>query len=96
MTQEQLQVSRSQLRPLLIIKALRGRSFTGMSNAELTLKLDEHKSNISRALDVLIHAGFVEQLENGLYALSTEILSIATQHAREVNNINLKIQEINN
>lgn len=91
-----MSISKSQLRPLLILKALKGRSFTGMSNSEIADLLGEDRSQISRSLNVLIHTGFVEQLSNDLYALSTEMLSIATQHAREVQAINAKIQEINN
>lgn len=89
-------VSQSQLRPLLIIKVLRGKSFTGVSNKEIAIALNVDQSQTIRALNVLIHAGFVEKLSNGLYALSTEMLNIATRHAREVQAINAKIQEINN
>lgn len=89
-----MSVSQSQLRPLLIIKAMKGRSFTGISNKELADTLNEDPSQITRALATLIHAGFVEQLDNNLYALSTEILAIAQRHTREVTGINSKIQEI--
>ncbi|UNM95689.1 MarR family transcriptional regulator [Ignatzschineria rhizosphaerae] len=90
------EVSQSQLRPLLIIKAMKGRSFTGISNVEIASKIGSTPSSVSRAINVLIHAGFVEQLDNGLYALSTEALNIATSHAREVQAINAKLAEINN
>lgn len=90
-----MKVSDSQLRPLLIIKEMKGRSFTGISNVELANKLKTTPSSISRSINVLVHAGFVEQLSNGLYALSTEILNIATHHAREVQTINAKLAEIN-
>ncbi|PWD89576.1 IclR family transcriptional regulator [Ignatzschineria cameli] len=88
-------ISKSQLRPLLIIEALKGRSFTGMSNSEIASVIGEDRSQVARSLHVLIHAGFVEQLPNELYALSTKILNIATSHAREVQAINQKLAEIN-
>lgn len=90
-----MKVSQSQLRPLLIIKAMKGRGFTGVSNKELSEKLNEPPSAISRTINVLERAGFVERLDNGLYALSVEMLNIATSHAREVQTINAKLAEIN-
>lgn len=90
-----MKVSPSQLRPLLIIKVLRGRSFTGVSNSEIAKVLNEDPSQTIRALNVLIHAGFAEQLSNGFYALSSEVIGIATQHMRDVNSMQAKINELN-
>lgn len=90
-----MSISQSQLRPLLIIKEMKGRSFTGISNVELAKKLKTTPSSITRSINVLVHVGLVERLSNGLYALSTEMLNIATNHAREVAAINAKLAEIN-
>lgn len=90
-----MKISKSLLRPLLIIKILRGRTFTGVSNAEISKILNEDPSQVTRALNALIHAGFVERLGNGLYALSSELVGIATQHMRDVNSLQAKINELN-
>lgn len=68
-------------RALRILKAMRGATFTGVSNAELAKALGETAPNVSRALDVLVDEGFAVRLDNGRYAHSIALLQIAQAHA---------------
>ncbi|MDE4029510.1 helix-turn-helix domain-containing protein, partial [Glaesserella parasuis] len=58
-------------RALRILKALKGRTLTGLSNKELADRLNESPVNITRSLQALIAEGLVVKLEEtGRFALS--------------------------
>jgi DNA-binding IclR family transcriptional regulator len=76
-------------RVLQILMAMRGTTFTGVSNIELSKATGEAPPNITRALQVLVDEGFVTRLDNGRYAHSISLLQIAQAHASHT----LRLQE---
>ena len=80
-------------RALHILTALRGATFTGVSNAELAKALGDTPPNISRSLDVLIDEGFVVRLDNGRYAHSIKLLQLAQAHADHAARLQQRITE---
>lgn len=68
-------------RVLRILRALRGATFTGVSNTEICAATNESPSNVTRALQVLVDEGFVTRLDSGRYAHSIGLLQIAQAHA---------------
>jgi DNA-binding IclR family transcriptional regulator len=90
MTQASQQSTRRALR---VLKALRGATFTGVSNVELAKALGETPPNISRSLDVLVDEGFVVRLDNGRYAHSIALLQIAQAHADHAARLQQRLTE---
>lgn len=83
-------------RALRIISALKGRTFSGVSNKELAEAIGDSAVNVSRTLKVLIEEGFVVKLtETGRFALSMRVLQIAEAHCRETEKIQARMTEIN-
>ena len=82
-------------RIMRIVKALKGRSFTGLSNNELATAIDESPANVTRACQAMIDEGFVEKLSNGRFALSTAFLQVAVAHQREMSGVIDRVGEIN-
>ncbi|MDO9758731.1 MarR family transcriptional regulator [Glaesserella parasuis] len=71
-------------RALRILKALKGRSLTGLTNKELAEAINDTPVNVSRALTLLEDEGFVQRLDTGAYALSVQCLQIAVTYHREL------------
>ncbi|MGE4404461.1 helix-turn-helix domain-containing protein [Pseudomonas sp.] len=84
----------SALRVLRALKALRGHTLTGLSNAELAKALGESPANITRYMDTLIEAGFATRLETGRFAPSIGFLQYAMATAEELNRGAARIHEI--
>ncbi|EPO8089463.1 helix-turn-helix domain-containing protein [Pseudomonas aeruginosa] len=84
----------SALRVLRALKALRGHTLTGLSNAELAKALGESPANITRYMDTLIEAGFATRLETGRFAPSIGFLQYAMATAEELNRGAARINEI--
>ncbi|WP_312481068.1 helix-turn-helix domain-containing protein [Stutzerimonas nitrititolerans] len=84
----------SALRVLRVLKALRGHTLTGLSNAELAKALGESPANITRYMDTLIEAGFATRLETGRFAPSIGFLQYAMATAEELNRGAARINEI--
>ena len=80
-------------RALRILKALRGATFTGISNSEIAKSLGLSPSNVSRSLEVLIEEGFVIRLDNGRYAHSVSLLQIAQAHADHTLRLQARMSE---
>ena len=82
-------------RALRILKALKGRTFIGLSNKELADALNESPVNITQALKVLIDEGMVEKSEEtGRFSLSILTLQIAETHRREHEKMQNKLKEL--
>ena len=77
-----------------ILKALKGVSLTGISNIDLAKNLNESPANITRAAQALIDEGMIIKLDNGRYALSIQMLQIATSHSLEISNMTNKLSEM--
>jgi DNA-binding IclR family transcriptional regulator len=80
-------------RALRVLKALKGATFTGVSNGELAKALNESPSNITRSLEVLIQEGFVVRLDNGRFAHSIALLQIAQAHADHTARLQQRMSE---
>lgn len=81
-------------RALRIIKALKGKSTSGVSNKALAEALSESPVNISRALAILVDEGFVTKLDNGLYALSVQLTQIAMSHLGEIDKAQSRLDQL--
>jgi len=84
----------SALRVLRALKALRGHTLAGLSNAELAKALGESPANITRYMDTLIEAGFATRLDTGRFAPSIGFLQYAMATAEELNRGAARINEI--
>ncbi len=82
-------------RALRIIKALQGKTFSGVSVTELATALDTRSSNICRDLNDLASEGFVEKRGDGRYQLSISLLQIAQSHHSETERLQQRIHEYN-
>jgi DNA-binding IclR family transcriptional regulator len=80
-------------RALRVLKALRGATFTGLSNTDVAKALGETPSNVSRSLAVLVEEGFVLRLDNGRYAHSVALLQIAQAHADHTARLQARMSE---
>ena len=76
-----------------MLKALKGHSFTGISNKELAEQLDVSPAHISRDLDDLITEGLVTKLDNGRFAHSVQMLQIAQAYSNQVARLQAQISE---
>lgn len=82
-------------RALRVLKALKGKTLTGLSNKELADRLEESPVNITRALKVLIDEGLVVKLEEtGRFALSIQMLQIAVTHQRDTEKMQARMAEM--
>lgn len=79
---------------LKVLKALRGYSLQGISNQDLAKQLNESPSQIYRALQTLIAAGFAKQEDNGLYSIGNSMIQIAKSHYEEIQRAEARIAEI--
>jgi DNA-binding IclR family transcriptional regulator len=82
-------------RVLRALKALKGHTVTGLSNAELAHLTQDSPCNISRAMQALIEEGLAVKLENGRFAHSVGMLQIAQAHAEHMARLTDRMQEIN-
>jgi DNA-binding IclR family transcriptional regulator len=77
-----------------ILRALKGRSLTGLRNKDLAAAAGLSPPEVTRVCAVLIEEGFVTQSETGAYSLSVSLLQIAAAHASEVGSAMSRIQEL--
>lgn len=79
---------------LRVLKALKGHSLQGVSNAQLARGLGLSASFVSRAMDTLEAEGLATRLPSGHYALSAAALGIAVAHAEEMAHAGARIHEL--
>ena len=84
----------SALRVLRALRALRGHTLTGLSNAELAKALGESPANITRYMDTLIAVGFATRLDTGRFAPSVAFLQYAMATAEELQRAQARITEL--
>ncbi len=82
-------------RVLRVLKALKGHTFTGLSNNDLAKALGESPANITRYMATLIEAGLATKLDTGRFAPGIALLQIAQAHANEMATAQNRINEIN-
>lgn len=82
-------------RVLKVLKALKGQSFSGISNKELAENLGVSPAQISRDLDDLMTEGLVMKLDNGRFAHSIQMLQIAQAYSNQVARLQEQISETN-
>lgn len=87
-------VNETALRVLRVMKALKGHSLHGLSNAELAKALDESPANITRYMATLIEAGLATKLDTGRFAPGIALLQIAQAHANEMDRARRRMDEI--
>lgn len=88
-------MAESTIRTLKIIKIMAGKSLTGMPLKAIAKAANNTPVNCHRSLADLIQEGFVIQLDNQNYALSTACLGIATAHQLEIGQAQDRINSIN-
>ncbi|WP_207848914.1 MULTISPECIES: helix-turn-helix domain-containing protein [unclassified Pseudomonas] len=81
-------------RVLRVLKALKGHTVTGLSNAELAQLVGDSPSNVTRAVQVLIEEGLAVKLDNGRFAHSIAMLQIAQSHAEHMARVTGRLHEI--
>lgn len=86
-------MSNSAIRALRVLKALTG-CFNGISNTELSQRLNETPTNITRALQDLISEGLVIKLENGCFSQSVKMAQMAVAHLEAMNRAEARFQEL--
>lgn len=79
---------------LIILKAMRGHTLTGISLSQLVEKLGEKPSQVYRGLQTLMKQGFVQQDQHDLYYLSTAFVAIAKAHDKELEIVQARIDEV--
>lgn len=82
-------------RVLRLLKALKGHTVTGLSNAELAQLTNDSPSNVTRAVQTLIEEGYAVKLDNGRFAHSIAMLQIAQAHAEHMARLTGRLHEIN-
>lgn len=87
-------MSKSAEKVLTTLKALRGHTLTGVSVSELAKTTGETPSQVCRYLATLVGQGFVRQDDNGLYYLSVAFVQFATDHQKEMELAQARINEI--
>nr|DAI22379.1 MAG TPA: Transcriptional regulator [Caudoviricetes sp.] len=87
--------SKATRRALNILRVLKGYTLSGLSNGEIAERLNESPVNVSRALALLVDEGFAVKLDNGRFALSIQVLQIATAHSNECNTSIDRIHQLN-
>lgn len=88
-------MANTSIRALQVIKAMRGKTFSGMSVKELADTLNTSSTNICRTLDDLVTEGFAEKRPDGRYQLSISMLQIANSHQDETQRLQRRIEEYN-
>ena len=78
---------------LKVLKALRGHSLQGVTNRELSKKLNESPAQTYRALQTLLAEGLVKKDENDLYTLGTALVQIAKAHDSEMERAKARMAE---
>ena len=78
-----------------MVKALKGQSFSGISNKELAEILGVGPAQISHDLDDLMTEGLVMKLDNGRFAHSIQMLQIAQAYSNQVARLQEQISETN-
>lgn len=91
---EKASTNTSQVRILKIISALKGHTLTGLSNSEIAAAIKDSKTNVSRALDVMITEGFAIKHDSGRFSLSSKVASIAMLTMMEFDQAENKINEM--
>ncbi|AAP96320.1 IclR family transcriptional regulator [[Haemophilus] ducreyi] len=91
MSREKLNTTQRALR---ILKALKGRSLTGLTNKELCEAIGETPVNVTRAIAFLEAEGFVQRLNTGAYGLSYQILQIAVSHETEMQKASERLAQV--
>jgi DNA-binding IclR family transcriptional regulator len=82
-------------RTLKIIKILKGKSMTGLSNNDIAKAINDSPVNVTRACQVLIDEGLVEKTLTGRFVLGMSMLQIAVAHQREMSGVIDRVHEIN-
>lgn len=82
-------------RALQILKAMRGKTFSGVSVKELADAIDTSSVNVCRTLDDLVTEGFAEKRPDGRYQLSVAMLQIANSYHEETQRLQRRIDEYN-
>lgn len=88
-------MANTSIRALQVIKAMRGKTFSGISVKELADSLNTSSTNVCRTLDDLVSEGFAEKRPDGRYQLSVAMLQIATSHTDETQRLQRRIEEYN-
>ncbi|WP_311515301.1 helix-turn-helix domain-containing protein [Oligella urethralis] len=81
-------------RVLRVWQALKGNTFTGLSNSEIAQMLDDSPANVSRALTTLIAEDLVTKLPSGRFAHSVKTLQIAAAHYDHTQRMKQRIDQM--
>ena len=95
MSNTQSNTGRAAIRVLRIWQALNGHTITGLSNSDIAQLTGDTRSNVSRALDVLIAENLVTKLPSGRYAHSIRTLQIAAAHYDHIERTRQRIDDLN-
>ncbi|VFR34666.1 Transcriptional regulator, IclR family [plant metagenome] len=87
--------SKAGARVLRVLKALKGHTLTGLSNAEIAAATGESPSAVTRAMATLIAEGLAMKLDNGRFAHSVGMLQIAQAHHDHIARITSRAAELN-
>lgn len=71
-------------RALQILKIMKGCTVNGLPLAQIALAIDNTQINTLRTIETLVEEGFMQKLDSGNYALSTQFLQIAIEYHREM------------
>lgn len=71
-------------RALQILKVMKGRTVNGLSLSQIAMAIENTPINTLRAIEMLVDEGFMQKLDSGNYALSTQFLQIAVEYHREM------------
>lgn len=81
-------------RVLRVWQALKGHTFTGLSNSEIAEMLGDSPANISRALNTLIAEDLATKLPSGRFAHSVKTLQIAAAHYDHTQRMKQRIDQM--
>ena len=81
-------------RVLRVWQALKGNTFTGLSNSEIAQMLGDSPANVSRALTTLIAEDLVTKLPSGRFAHSVKTLQIAAAHYDHTQRMKQRIDQM--
>ena len=85
--------SSSAKRVLRVWQALKGHTFTGLTNSEIAHALGESAPNVTRALTTLIEEDLVTRLPSGRFAHSIKTLQIAAAHYDHTQRMKQRIEQ---
>ncbi|GFM37707.1 helix-turn-helix domain-containing protein [Desulfovibrio psychrotolerans] len=83
------------LRCLRIVEMMAGRVLDGLSNKDLADALRCPPPTVSRDLDTLMRAGWVQRLETGRWSLTPRPLQVAQAYSNHVTRTTTRIAELN-